>query len=499
MDFFSFNKTTQEETKDDNDDACSASPTVSLPDKAKELRISSVGSFDTAISSSSSSTSGSSSTSEEGVEWTLAQSSSSYDDDKNNKQQRQRKWLWLLIGFSILMLGAMGGIVIVAVSKKQKAAAAAAAAAPSSNISNNSNLLGGGSQDGDLPQQQQNQTHDQLATSQQEEDGQGGSSADDAEESEDDLEGGGNGAQAAAATSTPTATIPTTTAPTFQPTLVPTLAPTTFRQGTVTMYAMGDFPYNANQAVLLQRYMQEIPTDDNAAFVVHVGDMRSAATSAPCRWGEYANVADLLALSPAPVFMLIGDNDVHDCPDRMQGLEYWETNLGRFWEHWNNDDDDDAAAIGQVSQLADVPGTWTFVHDQVLFIGVHLTQNVSPHVGLQTAWCIHLIQQYVQDLYPYTGRVVLFSHAGPDLAHHQTFFDDLSDFFANELDDSLPLLSVQGNTHVWDVVPSWYYGRPSWMKITVEGEAREAPTRLSISSSGAWQEPADAFQYTRRW
>ena len=531
MDFFS-STTQQQQTKDDE---CPASPVVpatfrrgnssNLPDKAHDeaLQIPSVGSFDTVVSSSSSSTSTSSS--EEGVEWTLSQSS--YDDKKQGRrssptkrhqqakkkiekssssskkqQRRHRQWLYALIAFSIVMLGIIGAIVIMAVNNKNQTAATASS----------HNLLGGEGEDDLLPQQQQQeQPQDNpttstttTTTSQEEQDGQG-INADNgpAQQSQDEEENGNNSDSNDVGTEPPvlpaTSLAPTTAFPTMEPTHVPTLAPTEFRQGTVTMYAMGDLPYNANQAVLLQRYMAELA--DDASFVVHVGDMRSAATSAPCRWDEFTDFAETLYTSPAPVFVFIGDNDVHDCPDRDQGLEYWEANLDRFWEHWNTNNDGDAAAVvvGPVSQLAAVPGTWTFVHDQVLFIGVHLTQNVSPNVGLQTAWCIHLIRQYVQDLVPYTGRVVLFSHAGPDLSHHQSFFDDLSDFFENELKDDLPLLSVQGNTHVWDVIPSWYYGRPSWMKITVEGEAREAPTLLSISSTGTWQEPADAFQYTRRW
>jgi len=293
------------------------------------------------------------------------------------------------------------------------------------------------------------------------------------------------------------------TTPTMMPTTIPTVRSTTFAETIITTYVMGDLPYDDGQKVLLRRYVDDIPRD--AAFVVHVGDMRSAAQQQECEWTEYTDVADIMFRSRVPVFMLVGDNDIHDCPDQNTGMNYWTSTLDTFWEHWDDDDDDDddddtqspsSSLLKQVNQLAGVVGTWSFIRDHVLFIGVHLNHSHSPHVQSQTDWVITLIRTYVQDVYPYTGRVVMFGHSGP-LNHHAVFFNDLSDFFRYELRDSLPMLYVQGDYHRWDVKQS-FYGRSSWMKITVEGEAREAPTRLRISSTGTWQDPRDAFQYQRR-
>jgi len=89
--------------------------------------------------------------------------------------------------------------------------------------------------------------------------------------------------------------------PSFGPTGWPTITPVT------TFYAVGDAPYSVNQAIELTDQMANIPED--AEFVIHIGDIRSADDGFVCKRSEYEEVASTLSLSRAPVFLVVGDNE----------------------------------------------------------------------------------------------------------------------------------------------------------------------------------------------
>jgi hypothetical protein len=77
---------------------------------------------------------------------------------------------------------------------------------------------------------------------------------------------------------------------------------------TTTFCAMGDIPYDAYQARLLEQEMlHNVPT--TCKFVIHVGDLRSSNGTQNCTRQKFQMVADILILSPVPVFVLLGDND----------------------------------------------------------------------------------------------------------------------------------------------------------------------------------------------
>jgi hypothetical protein len=57
----------------------------------------------------------------------------------------------------------------------------------------------------------------------------------------------------------------------------------------IVFYVLGDIPYNAEEAALLDSHMLNIP--DDADFVVHVGDIRSARQKDDCTAEEFNNVS----------------------------------------------------------------------------------------------------------------------------------------------------------------------------------------------------------------
>ena len=85
----------------------------------------------------------------------------------------------------------------------------------------------------------------------------------------------------------------------------PTNAPPEIK--TVIFAAIGDVPYTNWEAKKLKTQMDEL--DETAEFVIHVGDIRSAANNNDCYLSEFVEVAEILLRSPVPVFIIPGDND----------------------------------------------------------------------------------------------------------------------------------------------------------------------------------------------
>ena len=69
-------------------------------------------------------------------------------------------------------------------------------------------------------------------------------------------------------------------------------------------YAIGDVPYTRAEAKDLKVQIANIPQD--AEFVIHVGDIRTAKAGNLCTLHEYHNVAAILNQSHAPVFIILG-------------------------------------------------------------------------------------------------------------------------------------------------------------------------------------------------
>ena len=114
---------------------------------------------------------------------------------------------------------------------------------------------------------------------------------------------------------TPVATTPTPTPnPTLQPTLSPTMPATTPGPAgsplLTTFYAVADAPYNETEAAELAVQIQSLPSD--AEFLMHLGDIRSAASGAACQLSEYTEVAMILRQSAVPVFIIKGGKNAYD-------------------------------------------------------------------------------------------------------------------------------------------------------------------------------------------
>lgn len=75
---------------------------------------------------------------------------------------------------------------------------------------------------------------------------------------------------------------------------------------TITFYAIGDVPYTDDQRKKLTGQMTSLKND--ADFLIHLGDIRSN-NKLDCQNTEFSGLAEMLKLSPIPVFIIPGDNE----------------------------------------------------------------------------------------------------------------------------------------------------------------------------------------------
>jgi predicted phosphodiesterase len=252
----------------------------------------------------------------------------------------------------------------------------------------------------------------------------------------------------------------------------------------------GDVPYNARDAVKLEEQMSTIPED--ARFVIHLGDLRSANEGLDCVRSDYTDVASILRLSRAPVFAVIGDNDWNDCPNRNQGRNFWENEFNGFdTKYWNH--------TFQVVRQPERTENFAFVDQGTLFIGlnivgglVHDRNEWETRLTDQVKWTKNLIREYNPT--DRVGSVVIFGHANPT-QNHNAFFVPLTDFIANELQNQLPILYLNGDKHTWNYEPS-FFDQPSFLRITVTGGTSEPPLKVSAETGRSAVE--EVFTYDRQ-
>jgi hypothetical protein len=79
---------------------------------------------------------------------------------------------------------------------------------------------------------------------------------------------------------------------------------------TTTFYVMADVPYDSDEETKLTRDLEGLPGD--AAFVIHLGNIQDASVTL-CPEYAYEDASQVLKTSPAPVFMLPGENDWNNC------------------------------------------------------------------------------------------------------------------------------------------------------------------------------------------
>jgi hypothetical protein len=304
-----------------------------------------------------------------------------------------------------------------------------------------------------------------------------------------------------APTTTGGVTVDNTTQTTVAPTVVapiavaPSTPPPTYMNEPITtiFYAHADIPYNDSQKVVLDEQMKAVPLD--AEFLIFVGDMREAGDKIPCTYEEYAGVAAMFRLSHTPVFVLEGDNDIADCPNVEEGRQLWRNEFigfeSKYWNHSLN-----------IQRHEGYPDNFAFVHKKTLFMGLNIiggqvkdATEWETRLGDAASWTTDLIRNYNSNATD-IGRIVIFAHANPG-AIHATYFETIASFIRYELNNSIPILYLNGDKHEWMYDPN-FYGSEAWLRIGVTGLGAEPLLKFTIEADGMYVDPQKAFEIDRR-
>lgn len=260
-----------------------------------------------------------------------------------------------------------------------------------------------------------------------------------------------------------------------------------------TFYAIGDVPYTPREAEEIEVQIRNIPSD--AEFVIHVGDLRSSDQTNPlCLEEEYILAAEIFKKSHAPVFVILGDNEI-ECSNPTEGMQFWNKHFLRFdSRHWNHTFD--------IQRQPGRPYNFAFVHKKTLFIGLNIiglpvrdAREWEVRLTEEVEWTKELIRYY-SGVLGETGRVVIFGHANPSMAHFH-YFGPLEQFIDHELNNQIPILYLNGDKHEWSYDPS-YLGQESLLRIMVTGGSSEPPLKVRVVANGKLTRTGRAFLHDRR-
>jgi len=280
------------------------------------------------------------------------------------------------------------------------------------------------------------------------------------------------------------------------PSSFPTQTPTheSFLPEATAFYAMGDIPYSTNEAKLLLNQMSDL-SPDGVDFMVHVGDMTKASGSLGCSPEWFEMVDRVMSFSPVPIFPVIGDNDVADCDNPSQALQYWKLTFLKYHEkYWDH--------TFHVRYQKEREENMAFYHKGILYIFVHIigtpkyynTGNDEKDRLMEEEWkerhsdnwkwTKHNIEKYLAEpaslrtstkKNKYNARgVVVLGHARPRTIHNDYFnpLEDIADKYEN-----IPFIYIHGDGHTFDKSNL----SKKIQSIQVEQGANEEPLRIDVN------------------
>jgi hypothetical protein len=194
-------------------------------------------------------------------------------------------------------------------------------------------------------------------------------------------------------------------------------------------------------------------------FSVHVGDLFQAKRSKCAE--AYFNIAQSsLLLGPLPTFVIAGDNDYYDCPNRTVAMEQFERFFVPFEQQWNNRMPEGVPTLN-VERWEQRPQMFRFVHNGIIFMSVQLINGLpsdntdglldewNARMADNAAWVSDSVETF-WELYEIRGMVI-FGHAlrSPD---SRPFFEAIAPTFLNNPRRlQMPVLYIHGDKHLWEI------------------------------------------------
>ena len=236
-------------------------------------------------------------------------------------------------------------------------------------------------------------------------------------------------------------------------------------------WAIADTPYNTSAETALTDFMNTVPVE--VEFVIHLGDIKPGSDPST-NPDPYQNVSGILQQSSVPVFIIPGDNEYNDTVDPDAAWINWEANFGNFNQNWTHS--------FNVNYQFDRPENFSFVSDDVVFIGINLvggTYHDSQEWATRSADDLAWIESNFAQFGDAVSSAVVFGHAFPGLQGYETFE---AGFIAAAQSFADPILYMQGDNHQW-LIDQPYSEAPNISRVIVDQTGGSAdPLLVSVSN-----------------
>ena len=212
---------------------------------------------------------------------------------------------------------------------------------------------------------------------------------------------------------------------------------------------------------------------------------------------------------------IIGDNDWSDCVRPQQAWTFWRRHFLYFDNHWinsNNNNNNNDKNNNYLATLANINITRqnkrkeniSFIHNRILFIGVHLVGVPKDGIVKNTnEWNNRLDDnlEFVLDLInEKKGQysiIVLVGHAKPK-SEHDNFFIPLYNIMIKRqrsyYDNNIPFLYVHGDGHEF----SLHYnvnGIRNFVDVEVDQGKNAPPLRIQVINNDSGNNDDDDDDY----
>jgi hypothetical protein len=241
----------------------------------------------------------------------------------------------------------------------------------------------------------------------------------------------------------------------------------------VVFSVFGDVPYNESELAVLQTHVTNHNRYSPSAFLVHVGDIKSA--SEVCQEVRYQDVADALKGSAVPVFILPGDNEWVDCSNPSQGWSWWMEHLFALEKEF--------CGIWPVDAQIARPENFAFVRDGVLFVGLNYVAGGPSSVTQADADWVNA--QFATFAGSARAAVILAQKKASGI-----LFDAVK---TRGHAFGKPVLYMHGDGHDWEHDPA-FFGEPNMLRVQVErGSSSHPPVQVTVTSAGQFQFDEDPW------
>lgn len=250
-------------------------------------------------------------------------------------------------------------------------------------------------------------------------------------------------------------------------------------------YVMGDVPYNAKEKENLPVQLTEMKKNlhPRAKFLVHVGDLQKVSET-KCNKSHLQDVRMIFREnSPLPTFVLAGDNDYLDCPNKEDAWNNYVNEFVGFEKEWDG--------CPEVSRHREM---FAFEEDHILFLSMTLMNMSSGKPD-------DLFRKRLADSKAWVKKQ-LYTHKNSDLRGivmfgHAMISSDLRPFFQDELKavfsavglENVPVLYICGDGHKFKIDK----GIENWSKfnrLQVDNGGEADPLLVEIRPSGGWADAA---------